>query len=147
MTSQTTSTLYTSWRTEKSIRIATVSADRASLRWRLNSWLQGEGTFGLRSGGAVVHRLVPFGYLTSSGTTTKGSLFQSAINDWQSNAGVTLTSLRHFGSSITNTTKIAAIFENQRNRLLASFAGAFVVPRVPEFTGGLIPRRCPPPLR
>ena len=109
------------------------------MRWRINTWLQGEGTFAYDQEAQTYSDMQPFGYLNSSGSKTAGSLFQSSKNDWQSNAGVTLTSIRRFGSSISNTTKIAAIFENQRNRLLQSNAGGFVVARVPEFGTGTDP--------
>jgi len=105
------------------------------MRWRLNPWLQAEGTFGYDQEAQSRTDLQDYGYLTSSGTPTKGSLNQSAWNDWQANTGVTLTAIRHFGQ-ITNTTKLAAVFENQRNRILGSNAGAFVVARVPEFGTG-----------
>jgi TonB-linked SusC/RagA family outer membrane protein len=108
------------------------------MRWRITPWLQGEGSFAYDQEAQSYSDMTPFGFLTSSGTTTKGGLYQETKNDWQSNAGVTLTSVRHF-AEITNTTKVAAIFEDQRNRLLASNAGSFVVARVPEFGTGTDP--------
>ncbi len=105
------------------------------LRWRINTWLQAEGTFGYDQEGQQYTDLTPFGFYTSSGSTLAGSLFDQSSNNWQANGGVTLTSVRHFGSQITNTTKVAAIFEDQRNRFLSSTAGGFTVPRVPEFGG------------
>jgi TonB-linked SusC/RagA family outer membrane protein len=106
------------------------------LRWRLNTWLQAEGTFGYDQESQDYTDLTPFGHLPSQGLPDKGSLYAQSLNDWQANGGVTLTSVRHFGSQITNTTKVAAIFEDQRNRYLSSSAGAFTVPRVPEFGQG-----------
>ncbi len=106
----------------------------SKLRWRMLSWLQAEGSFAYDQEAQTYTDVTPFGFLTSSGTKTKGSLFQSSRNNWQSNSGVTLTSIRHFGG-ITNTTKVAAIFENQRNRFLSSNAGELIVARVPEFAG------------
>src|SRR5713101_1670034 len=111
------------------------------LRWRMNQWLQAEGTFGYDQESQEYTDLTPFGHLSSSGSSDKGSLYQQSKNDWQANGGVTLTSVRHFGQ-ITNTTKIAAIFEDQRDRYLQSTAGGFLVPRVPEFgtgTDALVP--------
>ncbi len=104
-------------------------------RWRINNWLQAEGSFAYDQEAQTYSDVTPFGFLTSTGQSTKGSLDEQTRNDWQSNAGLTLTSLRHFGSDITNTTKVAAIFENQRNRFLRSLAGELVVARVPEFAG------------
>jgi len=112
------------------------------LRWRINPWLQAEGTFGYDQEAQQYTDITPFGHLSSTGSTDKGSLYQQSKNDWQANGGVTLTSVRHFGSQVTNTTKVAAIFEDQRDRFLQSTAGGFVVPRVPEFgtgTDALVP--------
>jgi TonB-linked SusC/RagA family outer membrane protein len=112
------------------------------LRWRLNQWLQAEGTFGYDQESQEYTDLTPFGHISSSGGVDKGSLYQQSKNDWQANGGVTLTSVRHFGAQITNTTKIAAILEDQRDRFLQSSAGGFLVPRVPEFgtgTDALVP--------
>jgi TonB-linked SusC/RagA family outer membrane protein len=104
------------------------------LRWRMTGWLQAEGSFGYDQEAQSYSDTRPFGFRTSSGSKTNGSLFEEARNNWQANSGLTLTSVRHFGS-ITNTTKVAAIFENQRNKLLNSFAGELIVARVPEFAG------------
>ena len=104
------------------------------LRWRMTNWLQAEGSLAYDQEAQSYTDVTPFGFLTSSGTKTNGSLFQETKNNWSANSGVTLTSIRHFGN-ITNTTKVAAQFENQRNRLLNSRAGELIVARVPEFAG------------
>jgi TonB-linked SusC/RagA family outer membrane protein len=104
------------------------------MRWRIQDWLQAEGTFSYDQEAQSYADVTPFGFLTSSGQKTKGNLDQQTRNNWQSNAGLTLTSVRHFGN-IANTTKVAAIFEDQRNRFLRSYAGELVVARVPEFSG------------
>ena len=106
------------------------------LRWRIKTWLQAEGTFGYDQESSDSTDLFPYGYLTSTGTPQSGSLSARSTNNWQANGGVTLTSVRHLGSQITNTTKVAAIFEDQRDRFLQSGAGAFTVPRVPELGTG-----------
>jgi len=108
------------------------------MRWRLNPWLQAEGTFAYDQEAQTRTDIQAYGYLTSSGSATKGAINEQSWNDWQANSSVTLTSVRHFGE-ITNTTKIAAIFENQRNRILGSNAGGFVVGHVPEFGTGTDP--------
>ncbi len=116
-----------------------INADRnrftgaAKMRWRMNNWLQAEGSIGFDQEGYQYKDLRNFGYYTSSGTPTKGGLTDSSRNDWQSNATVTLTSVRHFGSNITNTTKVAAIFEDQRNQMVTTNAGSFKQGGVPEF--------------
>src|SRR3989440_470118 len=85
-------------------------------RWRVNTWLQAEGSFAYDQEGQSYSDFTPFGYLTSSGTKTNGGLFQETHNNWQSNSQISLASVRHFGD-ITNTIKVAAIWENQRIRL------------------------------
>ncbi|MGH7568303.1 MAG: SusC/RagA family TonB-linked outer membrane protein, partial [Gemmatimonadales bacterium] len=102
------------------------------LRWRMLEWLQAEGSFAYDQEAQSYADVTPFGYLTSSGTKTSGSIEKRATNNWQYNSGVTLTSIRRFGD-ISNTTKLAATFESQKNRLLTSTAASLVVARVPEF--------------
>jgi len=104
------------------------------VRWRLVDWLSAEGSFAYDQEAQEFSNETPFGFRTSSGSKTAGSLVQESKNDWQYNTGVTLTSVRRFGS-ITNTTKLGTSLESQRNRLLRSTANALVVDRVPEFAG------------
>jgi TonB-linked SusC/RagA family outer membrane protein len=105
----------------------------AKARWRIKDWLQAEGSVGYDQEANSYRDVRPFGFLTSSGTTTLGSLTDTSRNDWQYNGSVTLTSIRHLGSRITNTTKVAAIFEDQRNRMVTTTANAFKQRGVPEF--------------
>jgi TonB-linked SusC/RagA family outer membrane protein len=109
------------------------------LRWRITPWLQAEGTFGYDQEGQQFTDVTPFGHYGSTGATDKGSLNDSSTTNYQANGGMTLTSVRHFGSQITNTTKVAATFEDQRNRFIQAFAGGFTVPKVPEFGRGTDP--------
>jgi TonB-linked SusC/RagA family outer membrane protein len=104
------------------------------LRWRLVDWLSAEGSFAYDQEAADSTDEIPFGFRTSSGTKTAGSLVQVMKNNWQYNAGITLTTVRRFGS-ITNTTKVGSSLESQRNRRLRTVANALVVDRVPEFAG------------
>jgi TonB-linked SusC/RagA family outer membrane protein len=105
----------------------------ARLRWRMLDWLSAEGSFGYDQEAQTYSDLTPFHYRTSAGTEDLGSLYQESRNDWQYNSGITLTSVRRVGDFMTNTTKVGASFESQRNRYLASNAGDLVVARVPEF--------------
>jgi TonB-linked SusC/RagA family outer membrane protein len=107
----------------------------ARLRWRMLDWLSAEGSFGYDQEAQTYSDLTPFHYILSSGTQDLGSLYQSAINDWQYNSSITLTSVRRIGDLMTNTTKVGASFESQLNRLLASNAGDLIVAHVPEFAG------------
>ncbi|MDH3291288.1 MAG: SusC/RagA family TonB-linked outer membrane protein [Gemmatimonadota bacterium] len=104
----------------------------ARLRWRMLSWLSAEGSFAYDQEAESYSDLQPFGYQTSSGTKQNGDLFRRANNNYQLNADVTLTSIRTFGS-ITNTTRVAAILENQKNRLLSANAPTLLVAEVPHF--------------
>jgi len=105
------------------------------LRWRIRDWVSAEGTFGYDQEAETYKDHTPFGYLTSSGQKTQGTLVEQSLNNYQYNTGMTLTSVRRFGSGITNTTKLGTLYESQRNRSLADTAGALVVGRVPEFGG------------
>jgi TonB-linked SusC/RagA family outer membrane protein len=104
------------------------------IRWRIVPWLSAEGSFGYDQEAQSFSDVTPFGFRTSSGTKTQGSLLERTNNDWSYNTSGTLTSVRRFGS-ITNTTKLGTTFESQRNRLLQLYAGTLVVANVPEFAG------------
>lgn len=106
------------------------------VRWRLLDWLTTEGSLGYDSEAQSFSDLVPFGYVTSTGTKTPGSLRKSSTNNYQYNTGVTLTSVRTFGA-VTNTTKVGTTYEKQQNDSLSPTADALVVSRVPEFGGAL----------
>jgi TonB-linked SusC/RagA family outer membrane protein len=102
------------------------------LQWRMNNWLSSEGSFGYDQEGQSWTDITPYGYLTSSGTSTDGSLYKRADANSQYNGGVTMTSIRTFGE-ITNTTKIGATIEEQKNSLLSTTGSTLKVGKVPEF--------------
>jgi TonB-linked SusC/RagA family outer membrane protein len=104
------------------------------VRWEMFSWLTAEGSFAYDQEGRTYKDLIPFGFPTSTGTPTQGYLDRRTRNDYQYNASGTLTGTWRFGS-IANTTKLAAVGENQKNTRLRSFAGTLIVARVPEFAG------------
>lgn len=104
------------------------------LRWRMLDWLTAEGSFAYDQEAESYKDITPFGFPAPSGTPTQGSLLERTLNNYQYNTGATLTSSKTFGS-ITNTTRVAAVFENQRNRTLQAFSGTLLVARVPEFPG------------
>jgi TonB-linked SusC/RagA family outer membrane protein len=105
------------------------------MRWRMLDWLSAEGSFGYDQESQSYSDLTPFGYFTSSGSKTPGSLFKSATNNWQYNTGITVTSVRHVGSLFTNTTRVGVSYELQQNKFLSTGAGNLIVGRVPEFAG------------
>ncbi|HUF25472.1 MAG TPA: SusC/RagA family TonB-linked outer membrane protein [Gemmatimonadaceae bacterium] len=102
------------------------------LRWRMIDWLSAEGSLGYDQEGELFKDVTPFGFLTSSGTPGTGSLLRQSISNHQLNAGASLTSIQTFGN-ITSTTKVAALYEDQKNTVLQVFSGKLIVARVPEF--------------
>lgn len=104
------------------------------VRWEMFSWLTAEGSFAYDQEGTSYKDFTPYGYPTSTGTPTQGSLLRRTRNDYQYNGSGTLTGTWRFGA-ITNTTKIAGVIENQRNLRLESSSGTLIVERVPEFAG------------
>lgn len=106
------------------------------LRWRIQDWLSAEGAFGYDQEGELYKDVFPHPFYTSSGgPPDPGSLYERTLNGYQYNTGVTLTSIRRLGSTITNTTKLGTLYENQRNRGLVTSASSFRVGGVPEFGG------------
>ncbi|MDQ3698708.1 MAG: SusC/RagA family TonB-linked outer membrane protein [Gemmatimonadota bacterium] len=105
------------------------------VRWRLLDWLTTEGSLGYDSEAESFSDIIPFGYVTSSGTKDDGRLIKQSSNNWQYNSGVTLTSVRALFGDITNTTKVGTTYEKQLNRILRPTADKLVVERVPEFGG------------
>jgi TonB-linked SusC/RagA family outer membrane protein len=103
------------------------------VRWRILDWLSTEGSFAYDQEGQDSSDIRPFGYLTSSGTETEGSLVRGSRNNWQYNTGLTLTSVRTFLGDITNTTKVGATYEEQLNRRVVPTAAALVVAGVDQF--------------
>ena len=100
--------------------------------WRPVEWLTAEGAFAYDQEGNEFNDLFPFGYQTSSGTKTEGSLFKSSQRNRQYNTSASLTAVRTFGR-VVNTTRLVASFEDQENHFLSSFAGSLKVSDVPEF--------------
>ena len=106
----------------------------AKARWRMTDWLSAEGSFGYDQEAEFYKDVFPRPFYNSSGTPDPGSLEERTINGYQYNTGVTLTSIRRFGST-TNTLKFGTLYENQRIRGLRNIAGSFKVGGVPEFGG------------
>ena len=106
------------------------------LRWRMRDWLSAEGTFAYDQEGSMFKDVIPRPFYNSSGgEPDKGRLQERTVQGFQYNTGVTLTSIRRVGTSITNTTKLGTLYENQRQRVLVATAGEFRVGGVPEFSG------------
>lgn len=103
------------------------------MRYRPTTWLTAEGNVNYDESNQNYKSFTPLGFLNSSGAKSKGSLSQSAGSSRQSNMGATLTATKSF-SWVTNTTKVAYVFEDQTNNSVSVRATALTVPRVPEFS-------------
>ena len=103
-------------------------------RWRMMDWLSAEGSIGYDEESETYSDLTPFGYLTSSGTATDGSLNKASIDGRQINTGLSVTAINTFGK-ITNTTRIATTFEDELNSSLSSNSPTLLVKDVPQFGG------------
>jgi TonB-linked SusC/RagA family outer membrane protein len=106
------------------------------LRYRPFDWLTAEGNVNYDESNQNYKSLTPLGFLNSSGGASKGDLRQIVDNNRQNNMGATLTSYKAW-SWITNTTKIAYVFEDQKDTRLSVNATALSVPRIPEFTAAV----------
>jgi len=103
-------------------------------RWRALDWLAAEASFNYDQESDRYHDNTPFGFLASTGAPTDGFLAKSQLSGRTYNTNATLTAINTFGK-ITNTTKVAYIYEDQTSDYLYSEAGKYIVREVPEFTG------------
>ena len=103
------------------------------MRYRPFDWLTAEGNVNYDVSNQAYKSLTPLGFLNSSGSPSKGTLFQAADNNRQNNMGAALTSYKAF-SWFTNTTKIAYVFEDEKDTQVSVNATALTVPRIPEFS-------------
>jgi TonB-linked SusC/RagA family outer membrane protein len=104
------------------------------IRYRPLSWLTAEGNVNFDRAAEQFKQLVPIGYTNSSGARNAGSLFQQNNGTRAYNLGATLTATKALTSWMTNTTKLAWVYEDQENTRFQLNATALTVPRVPEFT-------------
>ena len=103
------------------------------LRYRPLNWLTAETNANYDVANQNYKRFRPLGFLSSAGAKDKGALFQQANNDRSYNTGVTLTGTKKW-DWLSNTTKIAYVYEDQTNANVNVNATALVVPRVTEFS-------------
>jgi TonB-linked SusC/RagA family outer membrane protein len=106
------------------------------MRYRPFNWLTAEGNVNYDESNQAYKNLTPLGFMNSSGAPSKGSLQETQTNDRSNNIGATLTATKAW-SWVTNTTKLAWIFEDQTNNYLSVNATALSVPKVPEFAAAL----------
>src|SRR4029079_4426438 len=74
------------------------------------------------------------GVTSSSGIKSSGSLSEQTDNDRSYNVGATLTSVREFGSSIRNTSKVAWTYEDQTNQFVGAPPPSLSLVQVHEFS-------------
>lgn len=102
------------------------------IRWRIRDWLSAEGNYNFDTDRNDFTDLTPFGYLSATGQPTDGDLFKSGQSSRTYNTGATLTAIRSFGS-ITNTTKVSYVYEDEKNSYIQTRGTKLVVKQVPEF--------------
>jgi len=117
-----------------------VSTDRnrftgsAKGRWRALDWLTAEASFNYDQEAERNLTNTPFGFINAAGQPGLGNLAKSQFYGRTYNTNFQVTSLKTFGK-VTNTTKLAYIYEDQKSDYLSSSAGQFIVNGVPEFSG------------
>jgi TonB-linked SusC/RagA family outer membrane protein len=112
--------------------------DRFTGTWRTSyrplHWLTAEGSAGYDESNEVYKDLEPYGYTTSSGNAGKGSLYTKNTNERSYNLNGSLTSNLQLTSAIRNTTKLAALYEDQTDIWTDINADQLLAPKVPEFS-------------
>ncbi|MDB4889105.1 MAG: hypothetical protein JWL61_960 [Gemmatimonadetes bacterium] len=103
------------------------------LRYRPLNWLTAETNVNYDEANRNYKWFRPLGFLNSAGAKDKGELDQRADNDRAYNTGATLTSYKAW-SWLTNTSKIAYVYEDQTNAYVRADSKALTVPNVPEFS-------------
>ncbi len=103
------------------------------LRWRIADWLTAEGNYNYDHEGWNYADLLPFGFLGATGTAGQGHLNEQSFAGRTYNTGATLTSIQNFWGSVTNTTKVSYIYEDQESHLLTTNASKLVVQGIPEY--------------
>ena len=102
------------------------------VRYRPLNWLTAESNINYDEANRNYKAFRPLGFTNSAGAKDKGALYQQGDNDRSYNTGATLTANKSW-SWLTNTSKIAYVYEDQTNSELTVNSSALVVPNVPEF--------------
>ena len=102
-------------------------------QWRPLNWLTGEGSVGYDEAAQTYKSHTPVGYTSSSGNVSKGSLYALNRADRSYNVNASVTSVREFRDMFRNTTKLAALYEDQTNNYTDIRASQLTLPKVPEF--------------
>ena len=104
------------------------------LNYRPFNWLTAEGNFNYDQSNIRFKDFAPIGFLSSQGQPGPGRLSQLASGGRSFNTGATLTAQHTFFGWLTNTTKVATVYEDQTNNSLSITAQKLTVGRVPEFS-------------
>jgi TonB-linked SusC/RagA family outer membrane protein len=101
------------------------------LRWRMRDWLTAEANYNFDQEREDWSDLIPFGYLQANGSSVDGTLNKRSHTGRTYNTGATLTAFQRWGD-ITNTTKVAYIYEDQTSNQVGFIADKLIVRQVPE---------------
>src|SRR5262249_44806398 len=111
--------------------------DRFTGTWRTSyrffNWLTGDANVGYDESNRAYKSLDPYGETNSSGSASAGSLYSLSEANRSYNANISVTSVRDFAPWLHNTTKLAALYEDQTNQVIDVTADRLTVPQVPEF--------------
>ena len=107
------------------------------LNYRPFNWLTAEGNFNYDQSSALFKSFTPVGFVGSTGTKGPGVLFQQNIGERAFNTGATLTAVKRIGSWLTNTSKIATVYEDQTYNRFQVDAEKLGVSGVTEFGAAL----------
>ncbi len=103
------------------------------LNYRPFEWLTAEGNFNYDQSTANGKTFTPIGFLGSTGGKGPGSITQEFGSNKSFNTGATLTAVRRLGNWLTNTTKLATVYEDQSANVLGVRAQKLTVSGVTEF--------------
>lgn len=103
-------------------------------RYRPLPWLTAEANANFDRGSRTFRSFTPLGYVSSTGSVSKGGIFNQENVTQAYNLGGTLTAVRSLSTWLTNTTRLAWVYEDQENSQLTVQATALTVPRVTEFS-------------
>ena len=101
-------------------------------QFRALDWLSFDANIGYDVAGRTFKEHTPVGYTSSSNNASDGYLHTLNRSDRSYNINASATAIREFGS-IRNTTKIAALYEDQTNQFTDIESSALSAPKVPEF--------------
>lgn len=103
----------------------------ASARYRPVDWLRFEASYGTDRLNAQESSFQPRGYLSSDGIATDGSIDRETANNVGENAQLNATATGNF-AGVVSTTRVAYLFEEQRNSFFEANGSKLNVTGVPD---------------